>query len=86
MEPTPGIELIVVDEVGKMECFSPRFVAAMERLWVAPLPLLVTVAAKGGGFISRLKSKEGARLITVTPKNRESLPETILENLRVSPK
>ena len=86
MEPAPGIELIVVDEVGKMECFSSRFVAAMERLWVAPLPLLVTVAAKGGGFISRLKSKEGARLITVTPKNRESLPETILENLCVSPK
>jgi nucleoside-triphosphatase len=78
MEPAPGIELIVVDEVGKMECLSPRFVAAMERLWVAPLPLLVTVAAKGKGFITRLKSKEGARLITVTPHNRDSLPDTIL--------
>jgi nucleoside-triphosphatase len=83
LEPAPGIELIVVDEVGKMECLSPRFVAAMERLWVAPLPLLVTVAAKGGGFIARLKSKEGARLITVTPNNRESVPEIILKNLGV---
>ncbi len=81
MEPAPGIELIVVDEVGKMECLSPRFVAAMERLWVAPLPLLVTVAAKGGGLISRLKSKEGAQLITVTPQKRDSLPETILGKL-----
>ena len=28
----PGIDLIVVDEVGKMECFSTRFVAALESL------------------------------------------------------
>src|SRR4030042_3600001 len=28
----PGVDLIVVDEVGKMECLSPRFVAAMGSL------------------------------------------------------
>ena len=85
LKPAPGIELIVVDEVGKMECLSSRFVAAMERLWGAHLPLLITVAAKGGGLISRLKCKEGARLITVTPNNRESLPDTILKILGVPP-
>ncbi len=83
MEPTPGLELIVVDEVGKMECLSPRFVAAMERLWGAPVALLVTVAQKGGGFIARLKSKPGARLITVTPSNRDFLPDKILGRLTV---
>ncbi len=78
LEPAPGIDLIVVDEVGKMECLSPRFVAAVEGLWSASVPLLITVAQKGGGFIARLKTKPGAHLITVTPANRDELPGRIL--------
>jgi len=81
LEPVPGVALMVVDEVGKMECLSARFVAALERLWSAPLPLLITVAQKGGGFISRIKDKPEARLITVHPGNRDSLPEVILKML-----
>jgi nucleoside-triphosphatase len=81
MEPAPGVDLIVVDEVGKMECLSPHFVAAMERLWNASVPLLITVAEKGGGYIARMKGKPGARLITVTPGNREGLPDRILAML-----
>jgi nucleoside-triphosphatase len=78
LSPAPGIDLIVVDEVGKMECLSPRFVTAVEDLWSAAVPLLITVAQKGGGFIARLKTKPGAHLITVTPANREELPGRIL--------
>ncbi|MGQ9688519.1 MAG: nucleoside-triphosphatase [Desulfobaccales bacterium] len=81
LEPAPGIELIVVDEVGKMECLSPRFVVAMEALWAAPVALLVTVAEKGGGVIAAIKRKPGARLITVTPANRDTLPKLILNLL-----
>ncbi len=82
LEMIPGVDLIVVDEVGKMECLSARFVAAMENLWVAPAPLLITVAAQGGGYIAALKAKPGKTLITVTPGNREMLPARILELLR----
>ena len=59
LEFLPGIDLIVVDEVGKMECLSARFVAAMESLWRQPVPLLITVAEKGGGYIAALKAKAG---------------------------
>ena len=78
----PGVDLIVVDEVGKMECLSARFVAAMESLWAAPVPLLITVAANGGGYIAALKAKPGKTLITVTPGTRERLPDRILELLK----
>ena len=84
LEPAPGIDLIVVDEVGKMECLSPRFVAAVEGLWSAATPLLITVAQKGGGFIARLKTKPDARLITVSPDNRDLLPDIILKMLKTS--
>jgi nucleoside-triphosphatase len=81
LEVVPGIDLIVVDEIGKMECLSARFVQAMESLWAAPVPLLVTVAEKGGGYIQRVKEKPGTILMTVTPANREELPAKILQLL-----
>jgi nucleoside-triphosphatase len=81
LTPAPGIDLIVVDEVGKMECLSPRFVAAVEGLWSAAVPLLITVAQKGGGFIARIKGLPGARVLTVNPGNRGLLPDTILKIL-----
>ncbi len=79
--PAPGIELIVVDEVGKMECFSSRFVAAMEKLWAAPVPLLITVAERGGGYMAAIKEKPDKILLTVTPANRDDLPGQILKLL-----
>jgi len=82
LEVGPGVDLIVVDEVGKMECLSARFVAALEGLWKQPVPLLVTVAEKGGGYIGALKGKPDKTLLTVTPANRDELPIRILELLR----
>jgi nucleoside-triphosphatase len=82
LEVGPGVDLIVVDEVGKMECLSARFVAALEGLWRQPVPLLVTVAEKGGGYITAIKAKPGKTLITVTPANRDELPAQILALLR----
>jgi nucleoside-triphosphatase len=78
----PGVDLMVVDEVGKMECLSERFVAAMERLWGAPVPLLITVAEKGGGYMTALKAKPDKFLVTVTPTTRDELPARILAFLR----
>jgi len=77
----PGIDLIIVDEIGKMECLSSRFEEAMERLWTAPAPLLVTVAEKGGGYIRKVKEKPDKTLIRITPGNRDDLPERILQLL-----
>ncbi len=82
MAPGPGIDLCVIDEIGKMECLSRRFIEAMERLWTLAVPLLVTVAAKGGGYIQQIKEKPEALLITVTPANRDHLPGRLLELIR----
>ncbi len=81
LEVKPGIDLVVVDEVGKMECLSPRFIAAVERLWLQPLPLLLTVASMGGGFMQAIKEKTDKILLTVTPANRDELPGRIVKLL-----
>lgn len=78
LEVKPGIDLVVVDEVGKMECLSPQFLQVMERLWAQPVPLLITVAEKGGGYMQAIKEKSDKILITVTAENRDGLPSRIL--------
>ncbi len=80
--PGEEVDLFVVDEVGKMECFSPLFVERMQTLLDGPTPVLVTVAMKGSGFIAQVKQRGGVELIEVTRRNRDELVDKLAERLR----
>jgi nucleoside-triphosphatase len=67
-----------VDEIGKMECLSTRFVAAMGRLLSSPHPVVATVGQRGGGFIAEVKSRLDGEVWTVTLANRDGLPARVL--------
>ena len=69
-----NIDLFVIDEIGKMECFSQMFVDHVERLLRGDVPLFATVARKGSGLIRKAKCWPNVELITVTLSNREQLP------------
>ena len=74
------VKLFVLDEIGKMECFSEQFVAAVRRLFASDKSVLATVAKKGGGLISEVKDYPGTRLFNLTREDRD---ETITEVLRI---
>jgi nucleoside-triphosphatase len=78
--------LIIIDEIGKMECFSRRFNEAVTALLDSPKTLIATIALKGDGFIRRVKDRPDCRLIMVTRENRDRLTEELanefLHNLR----
>ncbi|MFP4056022.1 MAG: NTPase [Candidatus Brocadiia bacterium] len=67
-------DVVLVDEVGKMECFSERFCRAIRELADAPVPLVATVAARGGGLIAEVKRRPDARLLRITRANRDEIP------------
>jgi nucleoside-triphosphatase len=69
----PAAELYLVDEIGKMECFSPRFVAGMRRLLEGDRPVAATVARTGSGFIAEVKRQPRAEVWEVTARNRDDL-------------
>jgi nucleoside-triphosphatase len=73
-------ELFVVDEIGKMECLSGKFVAAVRRLFSSDRSVLATVAQKGGGLISQVKQMPGVKLFSLTRQNRD---ETMAEILQI---
>lgn len=76
------VDLFVIDEIGKMECLSRPFVEAVRGILDGPVPLLATVALKGGGFIREVKARSGVELRTVTHRNRDHLPNELVETFR----
>lgn len=74
-------ELFVLDEIGKMECFSERFVSAARRLFKSDKSVLATVAKKGSGFISEVKGYPATELITLTCDNRNGVVTDVVERL-----
>ena len=49
----------------------------MRRLLDGPVPLLATVAMKGGGLVAEAKTRRNVRLVEVTAANRDGLPVEI---------
>lgn len=81
MTPRSPDELVVIDEVGKMECFSEAFRKAVVSALDSPNKVLGTIAAKGSGFIESIKQRKDVSVLTVTPSNRDSLPEELAAKL-----
>lgn len=78
LDPRAGAALYLVDEIGRMECLSPRFVAAVRRLLGSGRPVIATVALKGEGVIAEVKHFPAVTLWEVTRGNRDRLPDEIL--------
>jgi nucleoside-triphosphatase len=79
----PGnADAFVVDEIGKMECMSPVFVEAVTRILDSSVPVLATIAAKGGGFIAGVKARPDVEIVTVTAANRDELPNELASRVR----
>ena len=76
---------IVIDEIGKMECFSPLFREALVKLLGSPNPVIASIAVKGPLLIEEIKNRTDVFLIHVTEKNRDQLVEEILLLLKTLP-
>jgi len=77
----PEADLIVIDEIGKMECFSPAFQQAVERALDGSVPVLGTIGRGGGFFMRAVRSREDIQLLEVTPANRRELPGRLAQML-----
>jgi nucleoside-triphosphatase len=71
------VDLFILDEIGKMECFSRAFRDAVEQLLAASHPLLGTIARRGPAFIQQIQRRPDVELIEVTMANRDQLPGQI---------
>jgi nucleoside-triphosphatase len=76
------VDLVVIDEIGKMECFSRTFRELVGKLLDGHVPVLATVAMKGRGFIADVKRRDDLKLVTVQQANRDRLVEDLANEIR----
>lgn len=74
-------DIMLIDEIGKMECYSACFVRAVRELLDGGTAIVATVAAKGAGFIAEVKGRTDVEVFQVTISNRDELPRLLAERL-----
>jgi len=77
------VNLYLIDEIGKMECFSSKFIEMIKQILDSGIPLVATVALKGSGFIAQVKERKDIELITVTAENGDLLPAKISSQMNI---
>jgi nucleoside-triphosphatase len=74
-------QLVVIDEIGKMELASDAFCEAVERLVDRDVRLVATVHAFPHPFTDGLKRRDDFEVVKVTAANRGELPDRLAERL-----
>jgi nucleoside-triphosphatase len=81
---SPDTAVVVIDEIGKMECLSEKFTRLIVDLLDAPVMVVATIALHGGGIIDHIKGRADVHLYEVTKENRQVLAGEIESSLRES--
>ena len=71
MIPDKEDQMVVIDEIGKMECFSVLFKETLIQTLESHNPVLGSIALKGDRFITKIKKRKDVHLIRIDEKNRE---------------
>jgi nucleoside-triphosphatase THEP1 len=71
--------IIILDEIGKMECFSETFRKAALNALDSSNIVIGTITFGGDAFISTIKERNDMEITEVTPANRDELPDVILQ-------
>jgi nucleoside-triphosphatase len=77
VRPLETVDAYLIDEIGKMECHCQKFTEAIRRLLEGPVPLVATIALRGGDFIAEVKDRRDVQIVEVTRANRQALPGQI---------
>jgi len=75
----PSTRVIIIDEIGKMECLSLRFQEILKEILDSEKWVIATIALKGSGLIAEVKKRQDVKLSEITKKNRDSLLKEILD-------
>lgn len=77
------VDIYLIDEIGKMECFSSVFVTNVKALLNSDKPIVATVAKKGTGLIEAAKHWSGSELWELTKANRDARVTEVMKWLEV---
>jgi len=72
-------DIIVIDEVGRMEVESQNFIAAVKEALDSDKPLILTLHKKSRNpLLQDIRRRDDVRILEVTPINRNLLPYKVV--------
>jgi nucleoside-triphosphatase len=74
-------QILVVDEIGKMELMSEKFKDVLLRALDSSQLVVATVGVQQDAFTREVRRRADTKTFEVTKENRDELPETILKVL-----
>ncbi len=78
-EACESCDIIVIDEVGKMEVESQAFIDAVKEALDADKPMIITLHKKSRNpLLQDIRRRDDVRILEVTPTNRNLLPYKIV--------
>jgi nucleoside-triphosphatase len=75
--------LVIIDEIGKMECFSDQFEKLLKEVLDSEKWVIATIASKGSGLIAEIKRRKDVKIFEITKKNRDFLFLDILKEMEI---
>ncbi|MBN1902729.1 NTPase [Candidatus Sumerlaeota bacterium] len=73
--------LFLIDEIGKMECFSEKFRKKIREIFESDHAVVSTIAMGGHPFIHEIKSLPDITLIRLDMKNRSLVADKIVRTI-----
>ncbi len=76
-------DIIVIDEIGRMEILSESFVDAVRETFDADKPLIITLHKKSRNpLLQDVRRRDDVRILEVTPINQSILPYKIVKLIK----
>jgi nucleoside-triphosphatase len=70
-------DIILMDELGRMEEIAPRFKEAVWRRLDGDIPVAGVIKLVKSPFLDAIRARPDVETITVTQENRDSIPELL---------
>ena len=82
MLPSIPAQIVVIDEIGKMECFSRLFKETLLRVLSSETQVIGSIAIKGDHFIQSIKKRDDVSLISISQNTRDLALKLFLQEIR----
>jgi nucleoside-triphosphatase len=81
----PSTGLIIIDEIGRMECLSEKFKKILKEILDSEKLVIATIALKGSRYIEEIKKRKDTKLFEITETKRNILLAEILREVEMGP-
>jgi nucleoside-triphosphatase THEP1 len=76
-----GVNVFLIDQIGKEERVNQPFMTAVMQLLDSPVPVWATVAASCRGFLRQIQDRQDLMVVRITAENRDEVAKDLIASI-----